>query len=91
MGKIYQVFVMGFKGEKITLDISQSETEFNEMKVLKFKEKLQERLPGQSVSAEDLRLLFANKQLEDQSKFSDYEIKDKSTIMMVLRLPGGML
>ncbi|GCB83497.1 hypothetical protein scyTo_0024388, partial [Scyliorhinus torazame] len=41
-------------------------------------------------AADDLRLLFANVQLEDGKKFSDYQIKDKSTILMVLRLPGGM-
>ncbi|XP_067897516.1 uncharacterized protein zgc:194655 [Heterodontus francisci] len=90
MGKIYQVFVVGLKGEKITVDISHSETEFDEMFVSKFKEKLLERLPGQAASADDLRLIFANEQLEDVKKFTDYKLKDKSTILMVLRLPGGM-
>ncbi|XP_062900998.1 uncharacterized protein LOC134344822 [Mobula hypostoma] len=86
MGKIYQIFVKGLKGETTTIDISHSEKEFNEMKVLMFKQKLLEKLPPRM---DDLRLLFANNQLEDNKMFSDYKLKDKSTIMMVLRLPGG--
>ncbi|XP_051874080.1 polyubiquitin-like [Pristis pectinata] len=89
MGKIYQVFVKGLKGETTTIDVSHSEKEFSEMKVLMFKKKLLENLPPGKVQVEDLRLLFANEQLEDDKKFSDYQLKDKSTIMMVLRLPGG--
>ncbi|XP_072329598.1 uncharacterized protein [Scyliorhinus torazame] len=90
MGKTYQVFVVGLKGEKLTVDISQTEGEFNAMTIVGFKEKLLQKLPGHASAADDLRLLFANVQLEDGKKFSDYQIKDKSTILMVLRLPGGM-
>uniref|UniRef100_UPI00398F86D6 uncharacterized protein n=1 Tax=Pristiophorus japonicus TaxID=55135 RepID=UPI00398F86D6 len=90
MGKIYQVIVVGLKGEKMAVDISHSETEFNEMTILKFKEKLLKKLPGQAgATIDDLRLLFAKNELEDGSKFSGYQIKNKSTILMVLRLPGG--
>ncbi|XP_078064691.1 uncharacterized protein LOC144490875 [Mustelus asterias] len=88
MGKVYQVFVVGLKGEKKTIDISHSETEFNVMTISEFKGKLLQKLPIEA-AADDLRLLFANVQLEDGKKFSDYQIKDKSTILMVLRLPGG--
>ncbi|XP_072896968.1 uncharacterized protein [Hemitrygon akajei] len=87
MGKIYQIFVKGLKGETTTIDISHSEKEFNEMKVLTFKQKLLEKMPNGK--AGDLRLLFANDELQDNKTFSDYKLKDKSTIMMVLRLPGG--
>ncbi|XP_038673121.1 polyubiquitin [Scyliorhinus canicula] len=90
MGKIYQVFVVGLKGEKLTVDISESEAEFNAMTVAGFKEKLLQKLPGQAAAADDLRILFASTQLEVGKKFSDYQIKDKSTILLVLRLPGGM-
>ncbi|XP_078065223.1 uncharacterized protein LOC144491374 [Mustelus asterias] len=89
MGKVYQVLVVGLKEEKITLDISHSEAEFNAMTVPNFKKKLLEKLPRET-DANDLRLLFANVQLEDEKKFSDYQIKEKSTILLVLRLPGGM-
>ncbi|XP_078266131.1 uncharacterized protein LOC144599245 [Rhinoraja longicauda] len=89
MGKIYQVIVKGLRGESTTVDISQTEKEFNETTVLVFKGKLLKKMPQGTAQAEDLRLLFANEQLEDDKKFSDYQVKDKSTIMMVLRLPGG--
>ncbi|XP_059845506.1 polyubiquitin [Hypanus sabinus] len=87
MGKIYQILVKGLRVETTTIDISHSEEEFNEMKILTLKQKLLEKLPHKNGS--DLRLLFANDQLEDNKTFSDYKLKDKSTIMMVLRLPGG--
>ena len=37
----------------------------------------------------EIRLLFASKQLEDTDKLSDHGIKNKSTLMSVLRLHGG--
>ncbi|XP_062901002.1 polyubiquitin-like [Mobula hypostoma] len=89
MGKIYQILVTGLKGKTTTIDISHSEKEFNEMKVLIFKQKLLEKLPPGEAQVDDLRLLFASDQLEDDKTFADYKLKDKSTIMMVLRLPGG--
>ncbi|XP_060690238.1 polyubiquitin [Hemiscyllium ocellatum] len=88
MGKIFQVFVVGLKGEKMTIDVSHTEAEFNRIPVLKFKELLLKKMPGEAATA-DLRLLFANKELEDNKKFSEYSITDKSTILLVLRLPGG--
>ncbi|XP_072427865.1 uncharacterized protein [Chiloscyllium punctatum] len=89
MGKIFQVFIVGLKGEKMTVDVSHTEAEFNAMPILKFKELLLKKVPGEAAIAGDLRLLFANKELEDNKKFSEYSIKDKSTILLVLRLPGG--
>lgn len=88
MGKIYQIYVIGMEGTKMTIDVGESEEALNDMTVLVFKKILLQKLPG-SQSAEDLRLLFGSKQLEDTDKFSAHEIKDKSTVLMVLRLPGG--
>ncbi|XP_006010278.1 uncharacterized protein ZGC:194655 [Latimeria chalumnae] len=88
MGKIYQVIVLGMKGEKLSIDVAQSEKEFNETTVLILKRKVLERIPGAD-EPEELRLLFANKQLEDEKILSHYEIRDKSSIMLVVRLPGG--
>ncbi|XP_038673385.1 ubiquitin-like [Scyliorhinus canicula] len=87
MGKIYHVFVVGPKGEKLTVAISHSETEFNELTISKFKKKLLQLLPGHA--ADDLRIIFANQQLEDGKTFSDYNIKDQSTLLLILRLAGG--
>uniref|UniRef100_H3A189 Ubiquitin-like domain-containing protein n=1 Tax=Latimeria chalumnae TaxID=7897 RepID=H3A189_LATCH len=91
MGKIYQVIVLGMKGEKLSIDVAQSEKEFNETTVLILKRKVLERIPGAELGnePEELRLLFANKQLEDEKILSHYEIRDKSSIMLVVRLPGG--
>ncbi|KAK1159192.1 polyubiquitin-like [Acipenser oxyrinchus oxyrinchus] len=88
MGKIYQIYVIGVEGKRMTIDVGESEEALNDMTVLAFKKLLLQKLPG-SESAEDIRLLFGSKQLEDTDKFSAHEIKDKSTVVMVLRLPGG--
>ncbi|KAG2456103.1 ubiquitin-like [Polypterus senegalus] len=89
MGKIYQVIIHGIMGKKTTIDVGSSEEEMNSTTVLEVKKKLLLKLPGNSESPEDLRLNFAGKQLEDSGKLSDYQIKDKSIILLVLRLPGG--
>ncbi|XP_078058450.1 uncharacterized protein LOC144483772 [Mustelus asterias] len=89
MGDSYSVFVIDLKGKRIIIDISHSETEFNEMKISEFKEKLLERLRDEPYAADDLRLCFGNVQLEDEKKFSDYRIQHESTILLILRLRGG--
>ncbi|XP_051944900.1 uncharacterized protein zgc:194655 [Xyrauchen texanus] len=91
MGKIYQIMVVGIKGEKKTIDVANSEEEFNKMTVLEFKKKVAEKLPGQAGDdPSSLRLLYTDKQLDDKDTFSDHQIKDRSTLFLVLRLPGGL-
>uniref|UniRef100_A0A672K2U7 Zgc:194655 n=1 Tax=Sinocyclocheilus grahami TaxID=75366 RepID=A0A672K2U7_SINGR len=82
MGKIYQIIVVGIKGEKKTVDVATSEEEFNKTTILQFKKKVAEKLPGQAGN-------IKYKQLEDNDTFLDHQIKDRSTLFMVLRLPGG--
>lgn len=48
MGKIYQIMVVGIKGEKKTVDVATSEEEFNKITILEFKKKVAEKLPGQA-------------------------------------------
>lgn len=48
MGKIYQILVVGIKGEKKTVDVATSEEEFNTTTILQFKKKVAEKLPGQA-------------------------------------------
>lgn len=45
MGKICQIVVTGFKGEKKMIDVANSEAEFNKTTVLAFKEKLVVKCP----------------------------------------------
>ncbi|XP_038851436.1 uncharacterized protein zgc:194655 [Salvelinus namaycush] len=90
MGKIYQVTVIGFRGEKMVIDVSNTEEQMNSTIVLQLKNKISERLPGNSGdNLETLRLIFTNKQLEDSSVLSSYGIQNQSVIQLVMRVPGG--
>ncbi|KAL1251874.1 hypothetical protein QQF64_019670 [Cirrhinus molitorella] len=89
MGRIYQVTVIGMEGEKKTIDVATSEEEFNNTTVLELKKKLAEKLPQEASDPSALRLLYTSKQLNDTDKFSDHGIKDKATICIIIRLPGG--
>ncbi|XP_034146492.1 uncharacterized protein zgc:194655 [Esox lucius] len=90
MGKIYQVTVIGFRGEKMVIDLSNTEEQMKSMTVLQLKKKISERLPGNSgEDLETLRLIFTNKQLEDSSTLSSYAIQHQSIIQLVMRVPGG--
>ncbi|TRZ04164.1 hypothetical protein DNTS_009551 [Danionella cerebrum] len=92
MGKIYQIQVIGIKGEKITIDVATSEEEFNKMTIMQFKKKLAKKVPGGSGDEESsMRLLYADKQLDEQDTFLQHQIKDRSTIFLILRLPGGFI
>ncbi|MBN3295239.1 uncharacterized protein LOC136771638 [Amia ocellicauda] len=88
MGKIYQVIVVGIRGDKKTVDVGQSEEEMNSLTILEFKKKLIGKMLL-NADPDELRLIFADRQMEDSDKFSDHHIKDKSTIFVVLKLPGG--
>ena len=46
MGKIYQVIVNGLNGEKMTIDLCNTEEEMKAMTVGQLKEKIAHRLPG---------------------------------------------
>jgi ubiquitin-large subunit ribosomal protein L40e len=54
--------------------------------VLDIKEKLQEI---EGINIDEIRLIFAGKQLETNRLLSDYNIADESIIHAVLRLRGG--
>ncbi|KAJ8366961.1 hypothetical protein AAFF_G00336300 [Aldrovandia affinis] len=90
MGKIYQVIIIGLKGEKIAVDVGHSEEEMGSMTVLQLKHRIAEKMPGNSGNnGEGLRLIYTKYQLEDAKNLSEYDVKDKSVIQLVLRLPGG--
>lgn len=52
MGKVFQIVVIGIKGERKTVDVANSQEEFNNTTVLQFKKKLAEKLPGQAGEVE---------------------------------------
>ncbi|KAI4879365.1 hypothetical protein NFI96_019452 [Prochilodus magdalenae] len=87
MGKIFQVLVIGIKGEKKTVDIAHSESDFDSTTVATFKEKLVVKCP--ELKGENFKMMYTDMKLEDDDTFSNYGIKDRSTIMLILLLPGG--
>ncbi|MEQ2237761.1 hypothetical protein ILYODFUR_026319 [Ilyodon furcidens] len=90
MGKIYQVMVHGLRGEKMMIDLCNTEEQMKEMTVLQLKEKIAERLP-QTAGEDNLRLIFTDKNLEgDNSLLSEYGIQHMSVIQLVIKVPGGL-
>ncbi|XP_060699529.1 polyubiquitin-like [Hemiscyllium ocellatum] len=77
-----QIFLQNDKGKLSTYDVrpSQSVEEF------KAQVQRQERVP-----ANQQRLMYDGKQLEDGRLLSDYNIQPESTIFLLLRLRGGSL
>ncbi|MEQ2308305.1 hypothetical protein AMECASPLE_026946 [Ameca splendens] len=90
MGKIYQVMVHGLRGEKMMIDLCNTEEQMKKMTVLQLKEKIAERLP-QTAGEDNLRLIFTDKNLEgDNSLLSEYGIQHMSVIQLVIKVPGGL-
>lgn len=77
-----------------TIDVASSEADFKATTIGTFKELVVKKLGDvanlQGVDAEDIRLMFASRQLdEDTETFEQVGILPKSSILMILGLPGG--
>ncbi|XP_047664958.1 polyubiquitin-B isoform X5 [Tachysurus fulvidraco] len=76
-----QIFVKTLTGKTITLDVEASDI------VETIKAKIQDK---EDIPPEEQRLLFGRNQLEDGRCLSHYYIRQESTLMLTLRLGGGM-
>uniref|UniRef100_A0A3B4TRG0 Ubiquitin-like domain-containing protein n=1 Tax=Seriola dumerili TaxID=41447 RepID=A0A3B4TRG0_SERDU len=87
---VIQVNVCGAGGGVKLVDLCDSEEQFKSLTVLQLKEKIIEAVFSSYYDHEELRLIFNNKRLDDDSSLlSAYGVQHRSTIHMVLAVPGG--
>ena len=78
----FNLFIKDVDGSDIMIKCSPSE------KISRVKELIAEKL---SINANSQRLMYQNKQLDDDKTLIDYDIQSNSTIHLILRLHGGLI
>ena len=77
----FQIFVKSINGKSRTLDVNTTDT------IAQIKQQMAEK---EGIAAEEQRLIFAGKNLDDTKTLQDYNINADSTIHLVLRVKGGL-
>lgn len=78
--RVYQIFVI--LESTFTLEVKSSDT------IKKIKFKIQDK---EKIAPDQINLLFAGKQLEDNYTIAEYDIQNKSFLQMVPTLLGGAM
>ena len=80
MSEPKQIFIRTVDNRTITVEVSDDET------VTSLKQKLQDK---EGIPANQQRLVFGGKQMQDGRSLSDYAVTKEATIYLVLKLVGG--
>ena len=75
-----QIFVRTLTGKNVAFDCESNDT------INTVKAKIQNK---ESIPADQQRLIFGGKQLDDESTLEEYDIQKESTLNLVLSLDGG--
>jgi ubiquitin len=77
-----QIFIKTLTGTVVTVDVH------HQWSISKAKEAIGEKMDS-GITAQDMRLIFSGKQLEDGRNLADYMIQKESTLHLVLKVRAG--